>query len=106
MPLNSYRYAAIALRRRLPVVREGGYRELKRSSGQIYAYVREGAGQRLLVVCSLSPKVAYFSAPADVDLAAGELCLCGYEDAPLEGNAFFLRPYECRVYLWEDSGKE
>lgn len=104
--LLAFYRAAIALRRRLPVVREGGYRELKRSSGQIYAYVREGAGQRLLVVCSLSPKMAYFSAPADVDLAVGELCLCGYEDAPLEGNAFFLRPYECRVYLWEDSGEE
>lgn len=98
--LQFYR-AAIALRRSLPVVREGAYREFKRASGSIYAYAREMTGQRLLVVCSLSKQLAYFSAPQEYDLAQGTLCLGGYEDAPLEGNAFFLRPYECRVYLFE-----
>ncbi|MBR3235238.1 MAG: alpha-glucosidase [Atopobiaceae bacterium] len=93
---------AIELRRKLPVVREGSYREFKRASNALYAYAREGAGQRLLVVCSFTEEIAYFSAPAGFDLAAGELCLCGYPDAPLEDNAFFLRPYECRVYLWND----
>lgn len=93
---------AIALRRRLPVVREGSYRELKRASAQLYAYVREGVGQKLLVVCSFTGRTAYFSAPDDLPLAEAELCLCGYEDAPTEGNAFFLRPYECRVYLWQE----
>lgn len=91
---------AIALRRRLPVVREGSYRELKRASADLYAYVRESETERLLVVCSLAGKTTYFSAPSDLPLADAELCLCGYEDAPTEGNAFFLRPYECRVYLW------
>lgn len=95
--------AAIALRRRLPVVRDGSYRELKRASRDLYAYLREGCGQRLLVVCSLTERTVYFSAPDDLRLADAELCLQGYADAPTEGNAFFLRPYECRVYLWEDS---
>jgi glycosidase len=93
---------AIALRRRLPVVREGSYRELKQASAQLYAYVRDGVGQKLLVVCSFTGRTAYFSAPGDLPLAEAELCLCGYEDAPTEGNAFFLRPYECRVYLWQE----
>ena len=92
---------AIALRRRLPVVRDGSDRELRRASRDLYAYVREGCGQRLLVVCSLSSQLAYFSAPKDLQLEGAELCLCGYGDAPTEGNSFFLRPYECRVYLWE-----
>jgi len=99
--LQFYR-AAIALRRRLPVVREGTYRELKRASRSLYAYLREGCGQRLLVVCSLVSHTAFFSAPADFALSEAELCLAGYEDAPLEGNGFFLRPYECRVYLCEE----
>ena len=93
---------AIALRRKLAVVRDGSYREFKRSSGSIYAYARESESQRLLVVCSFSSQVTYFSAPDGYDLAAGKLCLCGYDDAPTEDNAFFLRPYECRVYLFED----
>ena len=93
---------AIALRRRLPVVREGSYRELKQASAQLYAYVRDGVGQKLLVVCSFTGRTVYFSAPGDLPLAEAELCLCGYEDAPTEGNAFFLRPYECRVYLWQE----
>lgn len=100
--LLAFYRAAIALRRRLDVVREGTYREFKHHSSVIYAYARESATQRLLVVCSLTDKTAYFSAHDDYDLAAGELCLCNYPDAPLQGKAFFLRPYECRVYLWED----
>ena len=92
---------AIALRRRLRVVREGTYREFKRASNTIYAYARETVRQQLLVVCSLSSHTAFFSAPEGYDLQEGTLCLCGYEDAPLEGNGFFLRPYECRVYLFQ-----
>lgn len=98
--LHFYR-KAIALRRRLPVVRDGSYREFKHHSSVIYAYARESETQRLLVVCSMTEKLSYFSAHDDYDLRKGELCLCNYPDAPLQGNAFFLRPYECRVYLWE-----
>ena len=87
------------------MVREGSYRELKRSSRSIYAYVREGAGQCLLVVCSFSNRTTYFSAPDEFDLSSGKLCLCDVEDA-LEGNGFFLRPYGHRVYLWEDRSAE
>lgn len=72
----------------------------KHHSSVIYAYAREGKDQRLLVVCSFTAKTAYFSAPYDYNLRGGELVLSNYDDAPLDGNAFFLRPYECRVYLW------
>lgn len=92
---------AIALRRQLAVVREGGYREFKHHSGVLYAYARESASQRLLVVCSFTEKTAYFSSCDDYDVRTGRLCLCSYADAPIRANAFFLRPYECRVYLWE-----
>lgn len=100
--LLAFYRAAIALRRRLPVVREGTYREFKRASSALFTYARETCGQRLLVVCSLSDRLAYFSAPTGYVLAEGELCLCSYEDAPLEGNACWLRPYECRVYLFDE----
>ncbi|MBP3892459.1 MAG: alpha-glucosidase [Atopobiaceae bacterium] len=92
---------AIALRRKLPVVRDGSYREFKRASKSLFAYAREGESQRLLVVCSLSDQITYFSLPEGYDPSQASLCLCGYGDAPVEGNGFFLRPYECRVYLFE-----
>ena len=93
---------AIALRRSLPVVRDGSYREFKRASGSLYAYARENESQRLLVVCSFSDQLTYFSLPKGYDPSKASLRLCGYDDAPVEGNAFFLRPYECRVYLFEN----
>jgi oligo-1,6-glucosidase len=99
--LHFYR-EAIALRRQVPVVREGSYREFKHHSSVLYAYARESASQRMLVVCSFTEKTAYFSSNDDYDIRMGKLCLCNYEDAPTQANAFFLRPYECRVYLWEE----
>lgn len=95
--LNFYR-KAIALRKRLPVVREGSYRELYRHSGKLYVYVRETAAQRLLVVCSFTEKPVRFRAPKGFRLAQMRLLLQNY-DAALDGDGFTTRPYETRVYL-------
>jgi glycosidase len=92
---------AVELRRRLDVVRDGTYREYKSHSTVLYSYARANAHQRLLVVCCFTDRTAYFSAPEGFDLRSGELVLSNYADAPLRGNAFFPRPWECRVYLWE-----
>ena len=94
--LNFYR-KAIALRRSLPVVRNGSYREFDALSGRRFVYAREGEGQKLLVVCAFSEKEQNFRAPAGFDLNRARLALQNYPDAP-ENT---LRPYECRVYLWE-----
>ena len=94
--LHFYR-RAIALRQRLPVVRNGSYREYDAQSGTRYVYAREGEGQRLLVACAFSETDQRFKAPAGYDLNKAKLVLRNYPDAP-EGT---LRPYECRVYLWE-----
>ena len=94
--LHFYR-RAIALRQSLPVVRSGSYREFDATSGRRYVYAREGAGQRLLVACAFSEAEQRFRAPAGFDLSAAKLVLQNYPDAP-EGR---LRPYECRVYLWD-----
>ncbi len=92
---------AIRLRHDLPVVRDGSFREFKRASHVVWSYARESADERLLVVCSFTEHKTYFSAPEGYDLAKGNLALCNYDDAPLEGNACWLRPYECRVYHFE-----
>lgn len=94
--LNFYR-KAIKLRKSLPVVRYGNYREYQKGSKKLYVYTREHGNQRLLVVCSFSEENASFRAPRGYDLSKGKLLLCGHPDAP--DNT--LRPYECRVYLFE-----
>ena len=97
--LNFYR-KAIALRKSLPVVREGRYREFRKRSSALYVYARECPDRRLLVVCSFTPRPARFRAPGGYDLSKGELLLCNYPDAPAEGSGFTARPYETRVYLF------
>ncbi len=89
--LNFYR-RAVALRKSLPVVRYGTYRERLHASGKLYVYEREYEGARLLVVCSFSDKPV--TLPRRIMRGAGELILCNYPD----GDSPTLRPYEARVY--------
>ena len=97
--LNFYR-KAIGLRKSLPAVRFGSYREFNRSSGKLYVYARECNDQRLLIICSFADKPVRFRAHRDFDLSEADLILCNYNDTSMEGNGFTARPYECRVYKW------
>ena len=100
--LNFYR-KAIKLRKELPVVRHGTYREYFPLSGSIYCYSREMAGQKLLVICSFSKKEQKLRIPKGFDMNKAELVLGNYED--IQQHA--LKPYESRVYLWKwNSPKE
>ncbi len=92
--LNFYR-KAIALRKSLPVVRYGSYRELMRGSGKVYAYVRKHENVRLLVICSFTDKPVRL--PKRILREPGKLILCNY----LESASRTLRSYETRVYILE-----
>ena len=94
--LNFYR-KAIALRKELPVVKDGLYREHFPLSGKIYTYSRSMPGQKLLVVCSFTDKVSKMRVPKGFDLAQAELVLHNYKDT----DSPTLQPYETRVYLWK-----
>lgn len=94
--LNFYR-KAIHLRKSLPVVRHGIYREHFAASSKLYVYTREMEGQKLLVVCSFSKKPTKMRIPRGCKLENAKLILQNYEDAA----SATLQPYECRVYLWE-----
>ena len=94
--LNFYR-KAIGLRKSLNVVREGVYKEHFPTSGKQYIYSRTMAGQKLLVLCSFCGKDTKLRIPKGFDLSKAKLILQNYPDA---GSG--LRPYECRVYLWEE----
>ena len=92
--LRFYR-KAIALRKSLPVVRHGTYREHFRLSGSHYVYSREMAGERLLVICSFSGRETKLPLPRSFDLQRAELLLCTHENPTGK-----LRPWESRVYRW------
>ena len=93
--LNFYR-KAIALRKKLPVVKEGSYREHFPLSGKVYTYSRGMEGQKLLVVCSFTDKTCKMRIPRGFDITTAKLVLQNYPDT----NASMLHPYETRVYLW------
>ena len=96
--LNFYR-KAIHLRKTLPVVRHGTYRELFRYSSKLYCYAREMEGQKILVLCSFSEKDQILPSPTGFDFRKAELILNNYSDSEIELN--ILKPYESRVYLWK-----
>lgn len=97
--LNFYK-KAIALRKSLPVVRDGSYQEYYRGSDKLYVYARETKEQKLLVICSFTDKPVRFQAPYNFSLGDMKLLLTNY-DGTREENSFLTRPYEARVYLYE-----
>ena len=93
--LNFYR-EAIRLRKSLPVVRHGVYKEHFASDAKLYVYSRVMKGEKLLVICSFSTDPAAMKVPAGFDLKTAELLLTNYK---VQGK--LLQPYECRVYHWK-----
>ncbi len=90
--LNFYR-KAIALRKALPVVKNGVYKEHFCLSGKQYVYTRENGGEKLLVICSFCEKQTNLRIPRGFDLQKAELVLQNYNEIGEK-----LQPYECRVY--------
>ena len=85
--LNFYR-KAIHLRKSLPVVRHGDYREHYALSNKLYCYSRKMEDQKLLVVCNFTDKAVPFNAPKGFDLATAKLELQNY---PAPGAACSVR---------------
>ena len=94
--LNFYR-KAIELRKSLPAVHDGVYKEYDKNSDELYMYTRQDSRQRLLVVCSFSRKPQHFKFPRGYHPEDAELLLCNYP----AGDSKTLAPWECRLYLWK-----
>ncbi len=94
--LNFYR-RAVRLRKQLRCVRYGEYKEYYPLSSKVYVYSMTSDDQRILVVCSFHDQEMKLKLPKGFDLGCAKLILANYND-PKQG---ILRPYECKVYLWE-----
>ena len=98
--LNFYR-RLIKFKLDNPVALYGDYKELCKESDNLYAYIREYEGKKLLVVCSFTAESVRFEAPEDLDLKKAEAVFTNYEFNYVVANGFTARPYEVRVYLFE-----
>ena len=89
----------IALRKRLPVFREGTFTLLEPDSTQLFAYTRDTEDAQLLVVCNFYG--AETEVPAPDAGAEYRLLLANYADTPADRFPARLRPYEAVAYWVE-----
>ena len=83
----------------MPVLVYGKYTLLDKANPKVYAYTREGEGQRMLVVLNFDTSPA--QANLSLDLSHATLLLSNYKEAPLfhKGkSALTLKPYQAVVY--------
>ncbi|WP_077613914.1 alpha,alpha-phosphotrehalase [Caenibacillus caldisaponilyticus] len=90
----------IRLRKTYDIITYGSYELILPDDPQIFAYVRHGNDEKLLVVNNFYGESAEFRLPPDLGWTdyRAELLLTNYPDAPDDYRAFTLRPYESVVY--------
>jgi trehalose-6-phosphate hydrolase len=101
--LHHYR-ALIALRRHAPLIQQGVYRQLLQDHQQVWAYLREGVGERLLVLNNFYGQPCEIQLPDAVIPSTGEqrLLISNYPDCPVRTATVLLRPYESLVLHLKD----
>lgn len=97
--LNFYKQA-IQVRKLYPALSHGSYKEYYPTSEQVYCYEKDLGNQKALVICGFNKQNMTFVAPDGFDLTKGNLVLKNYKDAPAGKKSCTLRPYECRVYVY------
>ncbi len=104
--LNFYR-KLLKFRKETPAALWGDYRELMPGHKKLYVYERNYRGQKLLVICSFTREQIRFELPEEeLDLNRGTAVLTNYEQNFVIANGFTTRPYEMRVYLFDETEKE
>ncbi len=99
--LNFYR-DALQFRRDNPIVIYGDYAEHYSKSSQLYVYERNYEGKKLLVICSFTEKPVRFDAPDGIELNEQAQVFGNYDANFVIANGFTARPYEMRVYLFNE----
>lgn len=99
--LNYYR-KLLKFRKENDIVIYGTYEEHYADSDELFVYSRYLDNKKMLVINSFTDKNVFFTAPEGFDLTKGKLCLSNYNVCGTVNDGFTLRPYETRVYLWEE----
>ncbi|MFT3932785.1 MAG: alpha-glucosidase [Chitinophagaceae bacterium] len=94
--LNYFR-KVVALRKQHLVLVYGKYTLLDKENPSVYAYTREGQGEKILVLLNFTAKEA--SANIQASLKNASLLLSNYSPSPvIKNETVSLRPYEAIVY--------
>ncbi|AGB41485.1 glycosidase [Halobacteroides halobius DSM 5150] len=89
----------ISLRKEEPIIVYGDYQLLLEDDENIYAYLRELEGEKLLVILNFFAEKPEFKLPDDISFQEQELLISNYDVSKEEGiDKINLQPYEARVY--------
>ena len=98
---NYYR-KLIQIRRENPVVVYGKYDLILKEDEQIFAYTRTFEDKKLLVICNFTGDNPIFNLPANIKYSKVKRLINNYEIENDNINRFELKPYEARVYMFEE----
>ncbi|MBS2968053.1 alpha-glucosidase [Metabacillus sp. KIGAM252] len=89
----------IKLRKNHEIIVYGSYELILEEDPEIFAFIREYNGEKLLVTANFSGNNPEFRLPEGLELKEPELLVANYEGQP-EGTCegFTMRPWEARVY--------
>ena len=88
------------LRKEYDIIVDGDYQLILEDHPDIFAYVRNGDGEKLLVVNNFYARETEFTLPDEVDVEgwSSEVLISNYEDARNVYSQISLRPYESVVF--------
>lgn len=93
-----YHYKKLVdLRKNNDVIVYGDYKLILEGNKEIYAYIRELEGKRLLVINNFYENSPEFILPKDIKFDDYELVISNYDDMPFNIKKLKLRPYESIV---------
>ncbi|PFA67348.1 alpha,alpha-phosphotrehalase [Bacillus sp. AFS015802] len=88
------------LRKEYDIIIDGDYQLILEDHPEIFAYVRNGDGEKLLVVNNFYGRETEFTLPDEVDVEGwtSEVLISNYKDTENEYGNLTLRPYESVVF--------
>lgn len=94
-----YYQKLIALRHEMPVITDGRYVLVDSANEKVYAYLRKGEDESLLVVCNFTDETIEYPVGEYLEGRAGELVISNYKEAAANvSDSIKLMPYGAYVY--------
>lgn len=95
--LNFYKKVLKIRKEYADVIRDGKYIPINIKNNNIFSYIRDNGKQKLLIICSLSPKSVYFKPKTDLNVKT-RLVISNTKNPPALCEKMHLKPCECAVY--------
>lgn len=96
-----YYQELIRLRHEMPIITDGVYELLDQENESVYAYLRKGEKETLLVVGNFTDEPINYHVDENVQAAKSRLLISNYNAAETLERDFALEPYGACVYLLE-----